>query len=484
VGVGPHPAPTTIPRVTTTPVRVRFAPAPTGYLHIGGARSALFNWLFARHHGGELLLRIEDTDAERSRPELIDVIYRSLEWLGIDWDGEPVHQSQRGELYREAAEKLLASGRAYWCDCTPEQVKARAEARGGKPGYDGHCRDRELDAGPGHVVRFRTPDAGVTEFDDVIRGHISFDNAEFEDFVIVRSNGVPMFHVANAVDDADMGITHVIRGEDLINVTPRVLLLRDALDIDFHPVFAHLPLIVNEKRQKLSKRRDDVSVGDYIERGYLPEAMANYLATLGWGPPDGIEIRPMAEIVELFRLEDVNKASAFFDQKKLSHFNGEYIRALPTEDFVERVMPWLVGEAAPWPSDRFDPATFEQLAPLVQERVTTLAEAPDYVDFVFLPDPPIDDVSWEKVMVKGREVAVTMLDAAVDLLAGCDWEAATIGDAVIGFADAHEIKRKAAQAPVRVAVTGRTVGPPLWESIEVLGRDETLRRLRAARDRL
>jgi glutamyl-tRNA synthetase len=464
-------------------VRVRFAPAPTGYLHIGGARSALFNWLFARHHGGEFLLRIEDTDAERSRPELIEVIYRSLEWLGLDWDTEPVHQSERTDLYREAAEKLLASGRAYWCDCSPDEVKARAEQRGGKPGYDSHCRERGLGPGPGRVVRFRTPDDGVTEFDDVIRGHISFDNADFEDFVIVRSNGVPMFHVANAVDDADMGITHVIRGEDLINVTPRVLLLRDALGIEFAPVFAHLPLIVNQKRQKLSKRRDDVSVGDYIDRGYLAEAMANYLATLGWGPPDGVEIRPMAEIVELFHLEDVNKASAFFDTKKLDHFNGEYIRALSVGDFVDRAMPWLTG-SAPWPPERFDRATFERLAPLVQERVTTLAEAPGYVDFVFLPEPPVDEQSWQKVMVKGREVAVTMVDVALDLLAACDWNAEAIGEVMIGYADEREIKRKAAQAPVRVAITGRTVGPPLWESIEVLGRDETLRRLQAARHRL
>lgn len=484
VGAGRVPAPTSIRRVTPTPVRVRFAPAPTGYLHLGGARSALFNWLFARHNGGEMLLRIEDTDAERSRPELIDVIYRALEWLGITWDGEPVHQSQRGELYREAAEKLLASGHAYWCDCSPEEVQARAKERGGKPGYDGHCRDAGLGPGDGRVVRFRTPDEGVTEFDDVIRGHISFDNADFEDFVIVRSTGVPMFYVANAVDDADMGITHVIRGEDLINVTPRVLLLRDALDIQFDPVFAHLPLIVNEKRQKLSKRRDDVSVGDYIDRGYLAEAMANYLATLGWGAPDGIEIRPMSEIIELFRLEDVNKASAFFDTKKLRHFNGEYIRAMSSDDFVEAAMPWLTSADAPWPADRFDRATFEQLAPLVQERVTVLAEAPEYVDFVFLPDPPVDDAAWQKVMVKDPDLARTMLDAGLSLLAACAWDAEAIGEAMIGYADTHDIKRKAAQAPIRVAITGRTVGPPLWESMQVLGRDESLRRLQAALDRL
>ncbi len=370
--------------MTTSPIRVRFAPAPTGYLHIGGARTALFNWLFARQQGGELVLRIEDTDAERTRRELIEVIYRALEWLGIDWDGEPVHQSDRGDLYQAAAEKLLASGHAYWCDCAPDDVKARAEARGGKPGYDAFCRDRALGPGEGRVVRFRTPDEGSTAFDDEIRGHISFENADLEDFVIVRSTGVPMFLLANAVDDADLGITHIVRGEDLINVTPKVLLLRAALGVHDVPVFAHLPLIVNEKRQKLSKRRDDVSMGDYIERGYLPEAMRNYLATLGWGAPDGVEIRPIAEIIELFRLDHVNKASAFFDLKKLNHFNGEYIRALPVPEFVDRSTHWITGPDTPWPAERFDAKVFEQLAPVVQTRVDRLAEIPDAVDFAFV----------------------------------------------------------------------------------------------------
>lgn len=250
-------------------MRVRFAPSPTGYLHIGGARTALFNWLFARQQGGEFLLRIEDTDAERSRPELIDVIFRALEWLGLDWDDTPVHQSERSDAYRDAVDRLLASGAAYWCACTPDEVKARAEARGGTPGYDGHCRDLDLGSGVGRVVRFRVPDEGSTSFDDVIRGEVSFDNANLEDFVVVRSSGAPMFHLANAVDDAAQNITHVVRGEDLINVTPKVLLLRDALAVPGELVFAHLPLIVNDKRQKLSKRRDDVSVGDYIDRGYL-----------------------------------------------------------------------------------------------------------------------------------------------------------------------------------------------------------------------
>jgi glutamyl-tRNA synthetase len=475
-----NPDPTGAPE---RPVRVRFAPSPTGYLHIGSARTALFNWLFARHHGGEFLLRIEDTDTERSRPELIDVIFQALQWLGLDWDGTPVHQSERGEAYRWAVDALFVKGAAYWCDCTPDDVKARAEARGGTPGYDGHCRDRGLGPGEGRVVRFRVPDEGITSFDDLIRGEVVFENANLEDFVIRRSNGSPMFHLANAVDDTAQGITHIVRGEDLINVTPKVLLIRRALSGDAaeEPVFAHLPLIVNEKRQKLSKRRDDVSVGDYIDRGYLPEAMVNYLATLGWGAPDGIEIRPLAEIVQLFQLADVNKAGAFFDVKKLQHFNGEYIRNLSVPQFVDRSTRWLYAEDVPWKSDRFDVATFEVLAPLVQERVKVLSEVPGYVDFVFVDDPEVDDASWQKVMVKGHDLAVAVLDHALDAFATCDWTAAALEPTLFAYAETNDVARGKVQAPVRVAVTGRSVGPPLFESLEVLGRDEVLRRLVVAR---
>jgi len=314
-------------------VRVRFSPAPTGYLHVGSARSALFNWLYAKRMNGVMVLRIEDTDVDRSQPEMIAAIHDNLRWLGIEWD-EEYRQSERFELYRAAAQGFLDAGQAYYCDCSREDVVARV---GENAGYDGHCRDRNVappesspDGAEGGqaagrvVVRFRTPDSGMTAWDDLIRGRVEFDNAVLEDFVIVRSNGVPMFHVANAFDDLDMNITHVVRGEDLVNTTPRVLLLREAMGATDHPVYAHLPLIVNEQRKKLSKRRDDVSVGDYADRGYLPEAMRNYLITLGWGAKDDIEIRPIAEIIERFDLADINKAPAFFDIKKLDHFNGEY----------------------------------------------------------------------------------------------------------------------------------------------------------------
>jgi glutamyl-tRNA synthetase len=470
--------------------RVRFSPAPTGYLHVGGARSALFNWLFARSAGGEMLLRVEDTDTERSRPELIEAIYDSLRWLGIDWDGEPVHQSDRIDRHVGAVEQLLASGWAYRCDCTQEAVKARAEARGGPPGYDGHCRERDVQPGPGVVVRFSTPDDGTTAWDDVIRGHVAFDHANLEDFVVLRANGTPMFLVANAVDDADMGITHVIRGEDLVNVTPKVLLIREALGIDERPVYAHLPLVLNEKRQKLSKRRDDVAVGDYRDRGFLPEAMANYLALLGWGPPDGIEVRPMAEIVERFRLEDVNKSAAAFDVTKLTHVNARWIEGLPRDEFVARARPFVTRE--PWgPAAEADWATFEAMAPVVQERTHTLADVAPLVDFLFLDEPPMEEAAWEKAMVKGKAAPEILRGtiAAYEALGDDEWvhdpEAGRepLKEALAAVGDAHVLKLGKAQAPVRVAVTGRTQGPPLFESLVALGRTRTLERLRAAAER-
>ena len=461
--------------------RVRFSPAPTGWLHVGGARTALFNWIFARKTGGQLLLRIEDTDVERSRPELAQAILDALRWLGICWDGDPVHQSDRAGLHRQAVAELLEAGLAYGCDCTQGDVRARAEARGGAPGYDGHCRDRGVEPGPGVVVRFRTPDEGRTSFDDVVRGAVSFDNAVIEDFVIQRSSGAPLFLVANAVDDADMGITHVIRGEDLLSATPKVLLLREALGLPGRPVFAHLPMLVNARRQKLSKRRDDVAVGSYRDQGYLPEAMVNYLALLGWGPPDGVEIRPLDEIVELFRLEDVNKAPAFFDVDKLRHINGTYLRSLSVAEFIGAAGRFL--EHGPWAPGDFDFEAFERMAPLVQERVATLAEVPAMVDFLFVVEPEIDQASWDKAMAD-RALAAAVLDATAGAYGSGPWTAEELSASLRSVGEGLGLNLRKAQAPVRVAVTGRTVGPPLFESLEVLGRERTLARLGAARRRL
>jgi len=462
-------------------VRVRFAPAPTGFLHVGSARAALFNWLYARHAGGTFVLRIEDTDPERSRDDLVAGIERSLTWLGLDWDEGPYRQSERMHLYRKAADRLLACGLAYYCDCT----KADIEARSPSSGYDGFCRDRGLEPGPGRALRFPTPDDGQTVVHDVIRGDVVFENATLEDFVVLRAGGEPMFILANAVDDAEMRITHVLRGEDLLSSTPKVLLLRHALGYppDADPLYGHLPVIVNEKRQKLSKRRDDVALEEFRERGYLPQAMRNYLALLGWGPPSGKEIMSIGEMVEEFSLDDVNPSPAFFDIQKLDHVNAEHIRALPLTTFVRDSLPWLEVDA-PWPPENFDLAAFETVAPLVQERVRKLSEVPAMVDFVFLDRPEIDPAAWEKGVVEVSDAAGLLEKAAAAYAELEDWSAPALHDATLAVGEAFGLKLGKAQAPIRVAVTGRTVGLPLFESLTVLGRGRTLDRVHAARARL
>ncbi len=434
---------------------------------------------------GKFLLRIEDTDLDRSKPELIDVIYRGLEWLGLDWDEEPLLQSSRDEAHQVAIEALIESGDAYWS--SPVAPEDR-DSFGGRA-YDPADRDRELGPGEGRAVRFRVPDEGSTGWTDLIRGEINVEHEHIEDFVIRRANGSPTFFLANTSDDAFMAITHVIRGEDLINVTPKYLLLREAMGVPGPiPQFAHMPLIVNEQRKKLSKRRDDVSLMDYKDRGFLPEAMVNYLSLLGWGPTDGQEVRfdPLNitdGFPSMFRIEDVSSSPAFFDTKKLLFVNGEHIRALSPEQFAERVEPFV--DAAAW-SDRFqaDPANqvrLERMLPEVQTRVETLSEVPGYVDFIFLSDPEIDEKSWKKAMVAE---AGGWLDAVIDAAVTWEWDAEFLHENFMALAESLEANRRKFQAPVRVAVTGRSVGPPLFDSMAVLGREEVLRRLRVARDRV
>ncbi len=428
------------------------------------------------------MLRIEDTNTELVKAEYYDAITGPLEWLGLDIDEGPYYQSQRTELYADAITKLLESGDAYFCDCTRPVIDARLAELAGRAGYDGFCRDRQVTDGPDVVVRFRVPESGFTVVDDIIRGHVSFAHAELEDFVIRRSNGTPVFLVANAVDDADMAITHVVRGEDLLNTTPKVQLLWQALGYGEPPRYAHLPLLVGDDRKKLSKRKQAVALADFQQAGYLPEAMANYLALLGWGPPDDIEIRPMSEIIELFTLEAVHKAPAYFDMKKLEHVNATYIRALPVDDFIERCAPWLL-ERAPWPADSYVPAIFAELAPIIQDKAHTLADVPAFLDWLFLAEPPPDAYSWKKAMVDGR-AAPEMIDGVLARLDDVEWTADAMYALVSEVGAANDLKLGKAQAPIRVAVTGRTVGLPLFESIVLLPRDEVRRRLVAARERL
>ncbi|HXQ43615.1 MAG TPA: glutamate--tRNA ligase [Acidimicrobiales bacterium] len=462
--------------------RVRFAPSPTGFLHVGSARAALFNWLFARQNEGTFILRIEDTDAERNREEWVEGILTSLAWLAMEPDEGPYRQSERVEETTRAVDALWAAGAVYACDCTREVVEARTKGNA-TPGYDGFCRDRGLPRTAG-ALRFRTPDEGEVVVHDMIRGDVVFQCGSLEDFVVVKSSGAPLFVLANVVDDIAMGITHVIRGEDLLPSTPKAVLLWEALEGPGAtlPKFAHLPLLVNAKRQKLSKRRDTVAVESYREEGYLADAMRNYLALLGWSHPDGREVLSAAELVADFRLEDVNHSPAFFDVDKLRWLNGEYIRAMAVDDFVAAARPWTSPPVAPWPADRFDEEVFRRMAPLVQERVTVLSEVTSMIDFLFVARPAIDDATW--AFLQADEVAPAILRGALDAYRECAWSAGTLKEVTQAVGDAVGRKLAKAQAPVRIAVTGRRVGPPLFESMEVLGRDAVLDRLSAVADRL
>ncbi|WP_082126520.1 glutamate--tRNA ligase [Allosalinactinospora lopnorensis] len=468
--------------MTETPIRTRFAPSPTGMFHVGGARSALFNWALARQRpDGRFVLRVEDTDAARNKPEWTEGIISALAWLGIHEEDPhfegPYFQSAYADKHREAAEALFKEGRAYYCDCTREQVQERR----GNPhlGYDGFCRDRGLEAGPGRALRFRVPDGGPTVVDDRIRGRVEFEHASIEDFVIARADGSPLFVLANVVDDVEMEITHVVRGEEHLSNTPKQQLLWQALGRT-PPVWAHLPVIVNEKRQKLSKRRDKVALESYQEEGYLPEAMVNYLMLLGWSPGGDREIMPWSEMEPLFAVSDVNSSSAFFDEQKLRAFNGEYIRALNADEFVERCRPWLAPERVPWPEENFDEDVFAAIAPLAQSRVAVLSEIVPNVDFLFLDEPVEDEKSWSKAMKPGagREMLAAALERFAD--PALPWEAGTLKGALEEIGASLGLKLGKAQAPVRVAVTGRTVGLPLFESLELLGRERVRERLRAA----
>ena len=459
--------------------RFRFAPSPTGFFHVGGARTALYNWALAKRTGGTFVLRIEDTDEARNQPEWTQGIIDALEWIGISrndptFEG-PYFQSQYANEHVAAAERLHAAGHAYYCDLTPDQIQERAK-QSGKPGYDGYSRDRGLGPGPGRVLRFRVP-AGVTVVNDLVRGRVEFQNDTIEDFVLLRGNGSPMFLLANVIDDVSMRVSHVVRAEEHLPNTPKQQLLWEALGHE-PPVWAHVPVLVNEQRKKLSKRRDKVALEQYRAEGYLASAMINYLMTLGWAPQGETEIVQWSKIQDEFRLEDVNHSPAFFDLKKLAAFNGEYIRAMSLDDFIDACQPWLTGVEVPWSPAQYRPEIFRALAELVQTRIVTLSEVPQLVDFMFLDAPLVDEASWSKTF--GSADGVAMLRSGRDALVSCDWNAEALKSAVEAAGSTLGLKLGKAQAPIRVAVTGRTVGPPLFEALELLGRDAVMKRLDAA----
>lgn len=469
-------------------VRVRFSPAPSGELHVGSARTALFNWLYARHTGGTFLIRIEDTDSSRTREEWVDAIGDTLRWLGLDWDETPWRQSQRIAEYLAAADQLLASGDAYECFETPEELEAMNAARkaaGLPPGYDGRGRDLSADEraalaseGRPRTVRFRTPDSGRSVFTDAVRGEVAVEWSTISDFVIVRSDGSPLFFLANAVDDLAMGITHVIRGEDLIDTTHRVLAIRRALGGTEVPMYAHLPLILQANRAKLSKRHGSVAVEDFRSRGILAEALFNYLSLLGWAPDDDREVMGAAEVVDAFTLERVTQSAAIFDDKKLEWMNGEWIRRLSLADLVERVRPFAVDRYG----DGIDEALLVAGVTIGQERASTLVALADQLGFLFAGDGfAIHADIWDQVVSVERPAEV--LDSVIDHVASCEWSVDAIGEMRAAITELG-LKPGKVMKLLYAAVEGRPAGLPLFDSIALLGRDVSGARLQAARDRL
>lgn len=469
-------------------VRVRFSPAPTGFMHVGNARSAIFNWLYARHVGGTFILRIEDTDVLRSTQEAVEQIQHVMRWLGLDWDEGPYLQSARFDRYLEVADAMLASGQAYECYCTEEEVRARndaALAEGRTPGYDGRCRDLSdaqrvaaRDAGRPRSIRFRTPDEGRSTFEDAVRGPVSVEWSTVPDFVIVRSNGTPVFFLANAIDDLDMGITHVLRGDDLIDSTHRVLALRAAMGSTTRPVYAHLPMVLGPGGAKLSKRHGAVSVEEYRDGGYLPHALLNYLALLGWGAQDGREVMSVQELVGEFELSRVNLSAGTFDAQKLEWMNGEHIRLCSVAELASLVLPF----ARERYGERLDIRVFEAGVALARERATTLTQIADQLAFLFAGDAElvVAPESWEKVRAAAQ--AGEILDAAIAHLGACEWTVDAID--LRPCLEAIGVKPRKGMPVLYTAIEGRHAGLPLFDSIHLLGRDSSLARLRAARARL
>jgi glutamyl-tRNA synthetase len=442
-------------------MRVRFAPSPTGALHIGGARTALYNWLLARGQGGELVLRIEDTDRERSTPENVEQIFDAMRWLALDWDGEPVFQSERRDRHAEVVEQLIAGGHAYRSTAGPDEVAAW-KAEHGNRGFRG------TDEGEG-AARLRMPDEGATVVHDIVRGESSFENALMDDLVIARADGTPVYHLAAVVDDLDAGITHVVRGADHFSNTPKHMRLQAALGAE-PPVYAHLPLLHGPDGKKLSKRHGAASVQDLRERGYLPEAVRNYLALLGWGFDEETTFHTTKELQQRFSLERVSRSPAVFDEQKLRWMNGRYLRELALDDLTVRL------------EERTGRSGLRDAVAISQDKISTLAEFWDLAGFIF--DGPVDDPdAREKVL--GAPGAMETLAQARAALAQLEepWSEESVEAALRGVVEREALKPKQVFQPVRVALAGTTVSPGIFETVALLGRDETLARVDDALDR-
>ncbi len=477
-------------------VRVRFAPSPTGDLHVGNIRTALFDWAYARHTKGKFVFRIEDTDRERVTDQYIQAAADTLRWLGLDWDEGPevggphgpYLQSQRLDIYKEWAERFLAQGDAYLCFCTNEELEARREAAkesNRPPGYDGACRDlsesdrsRLSDQGRKPVIRMRMPE-GSTTFNDLIRGEVTFEHRFVPDFVLMRNDGSPLYTLAVAVDDVLMKITHILRGEDLLSSTPRQIRVYQAMgmSVDEYPVFAHLPFVMGTDNTKLSKRNGEVSIAWYRERGFLPEAICNYLALLGWSPGDDRENVTLDELAELFDVSRVNASPARFDMKKLEAINGEKIRALPISELLKRSLPFLI-DSKVITGNPEEIEVISKALPLIQERIITLGEVVPMVSFLFGNEVVI---AYEEAKKISDEVSLGTLKAAKEALAQVsEWSESSIEAALRAeLIEKMGLKPRVAFTPVRIAVTGSHISPPLFESLALLGKTRTLARISA-----
>ena len=476
--------------------RVRFAPSPTGYLHVGGARTALFNWLFARHEGGTLLLRIEDTDVERNKPELVDGILEGLKWLGVEWDEGPYFQSKRLDMYREAAERLLASGAGFACYC--KGASYAGPDTGEKPGAEGDdedkvakapacpCRDlTEIERtakekeGIARAIRFRAPRSGTTKFEDAVFGSREVQNPEIEDFVLLRSNGLPTYQLSVVVDDIDMRITHIIRGADHLSNTPKQVLIYQALGAT-PPIFAHVPLILGPDRTRLSKRHGATSVGSYADEGFLPEAFRNFLALLGWSPGDDSEYMRTAELIERFALSGVSRTNAIFDHAKLEWFNTQYLQ----KPAIEELLPYVEAElkrAGLWDGSRasHDRAWFAHAVDLIRPRTRLLGDFSGWARAFFSDDFDYDVEAREKFWKDERLAG--LLGKLADSLGALDrWNHDACDTALRNLAAAEGVKAGLLINATRVAIVGRAVAPPLFETMVILGKDRVVSRLRRA----
>jgi glutamyl-tRNA synthetase len=480
----------------TKKVKVRFAPSPTGDLHVGNIRTALFDWAYARHTGGTFLFRIEDTDTTRVTDEYIQAAIDTLKWLGLNWDegpevggdNGPYLQSQRLGIYAEWAQKFLDQKDAYHCYCSAEELEAVREAQRAAnvaPGYNGHCRDLTADKiaaykaeGRLPVVRMRMPDGGTT-FNDLIRGDVSFDHKFVPDFVLVRGDGSPLYTLAVAVDDVLMKVTHVLRGEDLLSSTPRQIRVYQAmgLAIEDYPVFAHLPFVMGQDNAKLSKRNGEVSIAWYRDKGFLPEAICNYLALLGWSPGDDRENVTMKELTELFTVEKVHSSPARFDMKKLEAINGDKIRALTIDEFLDWSLPFLT-KAGVITGSADEIALVKQALPLIQERIIMLSEVPAMLKFLFVKNFAVEADSVAKITDEASKQVLQRSLKELEPLA--TWNHESIEAALrSSLIEEMGLKPRIAFGAVRIATTGSTISPPLFESMELLGKEASLARIRA-----